>query len=410
MRGNLFLAAASAALALSAPAGAAVIGRMTPAPPLTRERVSEAPSAARAAWTAYLDRADAARRRNDAALASERLTAPAGPKPPAGDAAASMPLDRPAAWYAAEGARHIADVIVSFQSPAGGWGKNSPRDGAVRVPGQAWSGEETYVGTIDNDATITELRFLARVVTARPSDAAAYRASFVRGVRWLLDAQYPNGGWPQVWPLAGAYHDAVTFNDNAMAAALGLLGDVAPGRGDYAFVEPELRRDAEAAWRRGLAALLAAQTPAGGWPQQADTLTLAPVGARNFEPAALTSAETADILLFLMSLPAPSPEVVRAVHAGAGWLAATPVRDKAWPRAAPSGVRQLIDQPGGPPLWSRYYDLATGRPIFGDRDRTIHDDVEEISAERRNGYNWYSPGPAKALARYEAWSQAHPRR
>ncbi|MEW5684540.1 MAG: pectate lyase [Pseudomonadota bacterium] len=408
MRGNLLFAAAGMALALSAPARSAVIGQMTPAPPLTRERLAEAPAAQRAAWAAYLDRSDAARRLNDATLADERQAAPGGPKPAAGDAAASMPLDRPAAWYGGSEARHIAEVIVSFQSPAGGWGKNSPRNGPVRLAGQAWSGEETYVGTIDNDATITELRFLARVIANTPGDG--YRASFGRGVRWLLAAQYPNGGWPQVWPLAGGYHDAVTFNDNAMAATLGLLRDVAAGQGDYAFVEPSLRREADGAWRRGLAALLAAQTPAGGWPQQVDTLTLAPAGARNFEPAALTSAETADILLFLMALPAPSPEVVRAVHAGAAWLAATPVKDKAWPRQAPGEARRLIDQPGAPPLWSRYYDLATGRPIFGDRDRTIHDDVEEISVERRNGYNWYSPNPARALARYEAWAKVHPRR
>jgi PelA/Pel-15E family pectate lyase len=38
-------------------------------------------------------------------------------------------------------------------------------------------------------------------------------------VRYLLAAQFPNGGWPQVWPLEGGYHDAVTFNDNAVSEA-----------------------------------------------------------------------------------------------------------------------------------------------------------------------------------------------
>jgi hypothetical protein len=38
---------------------------------------------------------------------------------------------------------------------------------------------------------------------------------------------------------------------------------------------------------------------------------------------------------------------------------------------------------------ARLYELETDRPVFGDRDRTIHNAVEEISPERRNGYGWY---------------------
>ncbi|HEY0646485.1 pectate lyase [Phenylobacterium sp.] len=368
-----------AALLISSPANAAVVSHMTPAPPLTAERLAELPAADRLAWKAYLDRSEAARKLNGAA-------ATPGEPPSSGNAAASMPLDRPAAWYVTPEARHVADVIVSFQTPGGGWGKNSPRNGPIRQPGQPFSAEADYVGTLDNDATVTELRFLARVISA---GGAPHRDSFVRGLRWLLAAQYPNGGWPQVWPLVGGYHDAVTFNDGAMVAAVALLGDIAAGRGDYAFVDAALRREAEAAWRRGLACLLAAQAPQGGWPQQADTLTLAPVGARNFEPAALAGAESAEILSYLMNLPDPSPQVVRAVHAGVAWL-----------RAA-----QLPDG-----RWARFTDLASGRPIFGDRDRTIHDDVADLSPERRGGYAWYGTGPAKVLAKYEAWARTHPQR
>lgn len=385
------LAAVTAALLLATSAQAAVIGQMIPAPPLTRERLADIPASERAAWNAYLDRSDAARRLN-AAEAND------GPPPPPGDAA-SMPLNRPPAWYGTPAARHIADVIVSFQSPAGGWGKNAPRT-ALRQPGQPFSAEKDYVGTLDNDATVTELRFLARVITA--GGAAAYRDSFERGVRWLLAAQYPNGGWPQVWPLVGGYHDAVTFNDGAMVAALSLLGDMAKGQGDYGFTAPALRAEADVAWRRGLAALLNSQVVKDGrptgWPQQADAVTLAPVGARNFEPAALASAESAGILAYLIkAFPTPPPEVARAIGGGVAWLEGAAITDKAWPAPPPGEARRLVDQLGAPPLWARYYDLATGRPIFGDRDRTIHDDVHDLSAERRNGYAWFTTAPVKVL-------------
>lgn len=67
----------------------------------------------------------------------------------------------------------------------------------------------------------------------------------------------------------------------------------------------------------------------------------------------------------------------------------------------------LVAAPGASPLWSRYYSITTGRPIFGDRDKTIHDDVNEITLERRNGYQWFGSGPQKALAAYTTWSKHH---
>jgi PelA/Pel-15E family pectate lyase len=50
-------------------------------------------------------------------------------------------------------------------------------------------------------------------------------------------------------------------------------------------------------------------------------------------------------------------------------------------------------------LWSRNYDLVTQQPIFGDKDQRIHDDVNDISIGRRNGYNWYVTQPQRVLDR-----------
>ena len=43
-----------------------------------------------------------------------------------------------------------------------------------------------------------------------------------------------------------------------------------------------------------------------------------------------------------------------------------------------------------------------------DRDRSIHDDVNAISLERRNGYAWFSNGPAKVLEAYARWPHRQP--
>jgi PelA/Pel-15E family pectate lyase len=71
----------------------------------------------------------------------------------------------------------------------------------------------------------------------------------------------------------------------------------------------------------------------------------------------------------------------------------------AWDRKVTTG-NGLIPQIGAPALWARYYELGTGRPIFGDRDRTIHYVVTELSAERRNGYQWFNSHAESVLREY----------
>jgi PelA/Pel-15E family pectate lyase len=267
-----------------------------------------------------------------------------------------------------------------------------------------------YIGTIDNDATITQLHFLAKTIAAG-GESAAYRAAFARGIEYLLAAQYPNGGWPQVWPLEGGYHDAVTFNDDAMTQVVDLMHDVAAGGGDFAFVPVELRARAQAAFERGIRCILAAQIKVGGvltvWPQQADALTLEPVSGRNFEPPAPCSAESSELALLLMNdLPKPDAEVQRAVRAAVAWFGKTALHGRNWKRTAEG--RRLVPDPAAGPIWARYYQSGVDAPVFGDRDKSLHDNVNELTPERRNGYAWYNSDPKRALDRFAVWSKEHP--
>ena len=79
------------------------------------------------------------------------------------------------------------------------------------------------------------MQFLARMVHA--TGDARYRAAFDRGVDYLLAAQYPNGGWPQFFPLREGYYSHITFNDNAMISVLTVLREAAAGKPPYAFVD-----------------------------------------------------------------------------------------------------------------------------------------------------------------------------
>ena len=425
--------AALLVLAVSATCiSAAVVGANTPARSITAERIAELPPTRQAAWRDYLARSVRQMQADRAGLEAELKAAGLAEPltPPNGFTGRDMPLTKPAEWYASAEARRVADNIVSFQTPAGGWGKNLNLAGHVRRMGESYVSNNlsrylapddfdtphdpkwNYVGTLDNDATATELQFLARVVTAVDAKGSVpYRASFLRGLGYLFAAQFPNGGWPQVWPLEGGYHDAITFNDSAVANALELLEAVAGGKSPFEFVPAKVRQRAGASVARGLECILATQIVENGrrtvWGQQHDAFTLQPVAGRNYEPPALSSSESASLMLFLMALPKPSPAMVGAIHAAAAWFQKTAIRDKAYQRG-PDGGR-LTPASGGKPIWARFYEIGTGRPIFADRDKSIHDNVEELSRERRMGYSWYNNGPQEALDRYAQWSVLHPR-
>jgi PelA/Pel-15E family pectate lyase len=420
------LALVASAFCLSA----AIVGTSVPAEPLTAQRIAQLPRSQQAAWTAYLDRSIRQMKADRAALDAELKAAGLAEPllPPGGNSARSTPLNRPDEWYATPDARRVADIIVSFQTPAGGWSKNLNFADHVRRKGEHFAGNNlsrylgpddfdtphdpkwNYVGTLDNDATNTELQFLAKVAAHAAADGAAYRASFLRGVEYLLAAQYPNGGWPQVYPLEGGYHDAITINDGAVEESLRLLQEVSAGRTPYEFVPADVRRRAGAAVTRGVDCVLAAQIQVNGvrtvWGQQHDPLTLKPVSGRNYEPAAECSSESAALLQFLMDLPNPNPRVVAAVHQGVAWLRKVAIHDQAYARGPEGG--HLVPTPHAPALWARFYEIGTDRPIFGDRDKSIHDSVEELTRERRQGYSWYNSAAQAALDRFDQWSPAHP--
>ena len=410
---------------------AAIIGTNPPAQPLTAERIAALPRAQQPAWKEYLKRSTKQLRADQAFLQAEMrkhgIQQPV--VPPSGRSVRSMPLNRPASWYGESEARRIADIMVSFQTPAGGWSKNLNLTQHQRAPGEYFAPNNDsrhlgqadfdmhrdahwdYVGTFDNDATITEMRFLAKVIAAAGTNqSTSYRKAFMHGLDYIFAAQYPNGDWPQVWPLQGGYHDAITYNDNAMLNVLTLLRDVSGTNGEFAFMPKKYRARATASLQRGIACVLTTQITVAGcrtvWCQQHDALTLQPASARNYEMPSQTAAESAELMMFLTEQSAPSPEIVAAVNAAAAWFEKTKIYDLAFKSDNDDG-RRLVSAPGNGPIWARFYEIGTDRPIFGDRDKSIHDNVNEISEERRNGYSWYNNAPKRMLEHYADWKKLH---
>lgn len=298
-------------------------------------------------------------------------------------------------WLKSEEGRKVTANILTWQSAEGNWPKNED------TTKQPFTGDKKKLkGTFDNGATTTELRHLARVIQVTGDESA--KRAFLSGFDHILRAQYPNGGWPQYYPLSKQYHRHITFNDGSMTRILEFLRDVMD---DSSVLDPQRRKSARAAFDRGIDCIVKCQIRIDGkptvWCAQHDAATLAPTTARSYELPSLSGSESAGILRFLMALEKPSPEVVRAVRAGVAWFEASAIRGTRIEKV--DGDRQVIEDASAPPLWARFYDLESGRPFFCDRDGVKKSSLSEIGRERRNGYAWYGNWGGEVLKAQAKW-------
>ena len=360
----------------------------------------------RVAWSRQLTGSEAAQfsRAHFFSRATQGLTGKANQA--VGTIAWADAQNKPDEWYASAEALRIADNVLLFQRDSGGWPKNidmgKPLNDDDRAALQRQ--KKDIDSTIDNGATYTQLSFLARVYTAQHQER--HRESFLKGLDYLFKAQYANGGWPQFYPDLSGYYKHITFNDDAMIGVMKLLRDVAAGKPNYAFVDEARRARAGRAVETGTECILKTQVIVNGkrtvWCAQHHEVTLAPAPARKFEVTSLSGGESVGIVRFLMSIKDPSPAVVEAVEAAIAWFEQTQLRGIKW--IDNGSDRVVIKDSTAGPIWARFYEIGTNRPVFVGRDGVVKYDVAQIEHERRTGYNWYVDEPAKLLQKdYPAW-------
>ncbi|WP_433812432.1 pectate lyase [Flavobacterium johnsoniae] len=319
-----------------------------------------------------------------------------------------------ASWFGSDEAKKIAENVLLYQRDIGGWPKNIQMQNEL-IPAQKKDLLEikkiTKETTTDNGATTQEMLFMSKMY-AQVKDER-YKESFLKGLNYLLEAQYANGGWPQFYPLKKGYYTHITYNDDSMINIMNVIKAVADET-DYYSIKPskDIVEKSKKAFDKGIDCILKTQYKQNGvltaWCAQHDEVTFAPANARAFELASLSGYESTKIVLLLMAVEKPSREIVIAVKSAVEWFEKTKITNLEEKRVL-NDAGKIVDKKMIPvvnagPIWARFMDLETNEPFFCDRDGIKKKSIDQIGAERRNGYSWYTDAPKEVLKKFPDWA------
>lgn len=280
-----------------------------------------------------------------------------------------------------DAARRAVDVLVFGQHPLGGFhyfidfapagleAWYASRASKFRFGYEEYRhyyGNATYDDRVTPDAGRLLLRFYLE--TLEP----AYRVPAIKALDFILQSQYPNGAWPQRYPLRREFvHDGLpdytsyyTLNDGAMRGNVELLLEAHEALGDPRYFE---------AARRAVEFLIAVQGPDGqaGWAEQYG-FDLQPVAARTHEPAGYVIRESRDAIEML--------EMFYLLTGDRRYLAPIP-RCLAWYERVNREAVELKRPP------QRYWQVGTNLPIYVVR-------AGRQNAEGYGLYEWTTTPPA----------------
>lgn len=291
--------------------------------------------------------------------------------------------------YYYQAAEKAAGALIRAQLPSGGWnyladfaGDRSLRDWYDTIGRNGWRLEEFQHywgnGTFDDAGTAEAAKFLLRLYVEKRDPA--FKPALDLAIRFVLDAQYPIGGWPQRYPLKpefsrdgkSDYTGYITFNDDVAGENIDFLIQCYQALGDPTVLDAIVR---------GMNVFLVTQQgpPQGGWGLQY-TLDLQVTGARTYEPAALvthTTATNIELLLRFYRLTGETKFLARVPEAIA-WLESV---------ASPPGVA-----PQGR-THPTFVAIGTNTPLY------VHREGSNVV----NGRYYVNGDPKGTLAHYSSF-------
>jgi PelA/Pel-15E family pectate lyase len=285
----------------------------------------------------------------------------------------------------------VANGLIAAQHPAGGWnylhdfaGAESTQRWYDTIGKNGWRLEEfhRYYGnaTFDDAGTSEASQFLLRLYLERRD--TRLRPAMERAIGFVLNSQYPNGGWPQRFPFVenGGVHGHadytryITFNDDVAGENIKFLLMAYQTLGDTRALE---------AIRRAMNVFLITQqaAPQAGWGLQHEVESLRPIGARTYEPDALTTHTTANNISQLMNFYEWTGDArfIARVPEALAWLESVKLTTDVLPAAG-----------------RRY---PTFIEIGSNRARIVHRRGSNVV----NGQYYWDYDPAKPIVHYGQW-------
>ncbi|MBI9039899.1 pectate lyase [Lutibacter sp.] len=316
-------------------------------------------------------------------------------------------------WFGSQEAKDIAENVLLYQRDIGGWPKNIQMQNPLtkeEIKELKLLKSDDHNVTTDNGATYNEMVFLSKMYRQVPDQR--YKTAFLKGLNYILEAQYESGGWPQFYPLKKGYYTHITFNDDSMVNILNVMKEI-KDETDYFSIKPskEIIEKVKVAFDKGIDCILKTQYKQNGvltsWCAQHDEKTLLPAKARAYELPSLSGKESAKIVLLLMEIENPSNEIITAVNSAVAWFEKVKItglrEDKVYNEKGKIIDKKMIPDATALPIWARFMELDDNTPFFCDRDGIKKATLAEIGDERRKGYGWYTDQPKEVLKKYPKW-------
>ena len=319
--------------------------------------------------------------------------------------------DRNDARYEPSQFVEIAENLLRYQNPDGGWPKDLDWLAKIEIEEvKRLKGDALKQSTFDNRNIYPQIEYLSQRFKQKADER--YLAAARRGLDYIFHEQRPTGGW------RGADVDAITYNDEVMTGVMNLLQDILERKPEYDWVDEAGLKQAKESLARAVEVTLKCQIVVDGkktgWCEQHDHATFAPVGARAFELAAICPEETTDIVRFFMRLPSVDDRMAKSMDAAVKWLESVKIMNTRIERFDIPPARfdyhtatqdlRVVSDPQARPIWARFYEIGTNRPFFCNRDGIKVFSLDKVLLERRTGAAWYGYWPEKLLKKeYPRW-------
>lgn len=276
----------------------------------------------------------------------------------------------------------VADLIVALQNEDGGF--QVLPDNYEMSQKETGLGSMKDVSSVYNGATTSELKYLAKYITANKPEDSKYQDAFVKGIKYLLTTQHDNGGWSMNPGSGSGFNANIEVGNKAMTEVITLLSDIAIlNNQDYVFARKAMNVDEiKSAVEKGNDFIVKSQisnnNKKSGWATQYDKSGNVTMG-HTYERESVSSYTTKDVIDYLMTIHNPSQDIKDAVESAYSWLKDVKIADKEQKVVKDTSMNNgfdvyLVDGSG---TWaSNYvYDKTTDsyRPLYSDVDPTRAD-------------------------------------